>query len=151
MHGILIIAHAPLASALKSVARHTFPESVNALEALDVAPDMPLEDIDACARELLDRVRMRNPQALILTDVFGATPYNVAFRLADGVDVRLLVGVNVPMLWRSLSYANETLEAMASRAEAGAVQGVMQVASSRPQSQTSRPAAYDHENDHHQQ
>ena len=149
MPGILIIAHAPLASALKSVAQHTFPESASALEALDVASDMSLEDIDARARLLLDRVR--RPQALILTDVFGATPCNVALRLADGVDVRLLAGVNVPMLWRSLSYAHEPLDAMASRAESGGAQGVMQVASSRPQNQTSKPAAHDHENDHHQQ
>ena len=149
MHGILIIAHAPLASALKSVARHTFPESAPMLEALDVAADMPIEDIDVRARELLDRVR--SPQALILTDVFGATPYNVAFRLADGADAKLLVGVNVPMLWRALTYANESLDDMASRAHAGGVQGVMQVGSSRPQSQSPRSAAHDHEEDHHQQ
>jgi len=148
MPGILIIAHAPLASALKSVARHTFPEGAGALEALDVAADMPIEEIDARARVLLDRVR--NPQALILTDVFGATPCNVALRLTDGVNVRLLAGVNVPMLWRSLSYAHEPLDAMASRAEAGAAQGVMQVASSRPQNQKPKPA-HDDEDNHHQQ
>ena len=136
MHGILIIAHAPLASALKAVAQHTFPERAGTIEALDVAPDMPIEETHRRAGELLGRVR--TPQALILTDVFGATPYNVAGKFADGSSVRLLVGVNVPMLWRALSYDCETLESMASRAEAGAVQGVMQVAPSRPQSQIPR-------------
>ena len=52
------------------------------LEALDVTPDMPIEEIEAHARALLERVR--NPEALIFTDVFGATPCNVAQRLADG-------------------------------------------------------------------
>ena len=69
MPGLLIIAHAPLASALKSVAGHTFPDCAAPLEVLDVPPDMPLEQIEHLARELLARVR--NPEALILTDVFG--------------------------------------------------------------------------------
>ena len=148
MPGILIIAHAPLASALKTVARHTFPDCAAMLEALDVPPDMPIEAIDAEARALLDKVR--RPQALILTDVFGATPCNVAQRLVDGSNVRLLVGVNVPMLWRSLSYAHEALEVMAARAEAGASQGVMQIAPSRPQNQTQKPGPNDFELHHDQ-
>lgn len=148
MPGILIIAHAPLASALQAVARHTFPDSAGTLEALDVSASMPIEDIDARARALLERVR--SPQALILTDVFGATPCNVAQRLVDGVNVRLLAGVNVPMLWRSLSYAHEPLDAMASRAESGGGQGVMQVVSSRPQNQTTKRRGNDDE-DHHDQ
>lgn len=138
MHGILIIAHAPLASAMKAVAQHTYPEKAGLVEALDVASDMPVEETHRLARELLDRIRGDSPQALILTDIFGATPYNVALRLANGSSVRLLVGINVPMLWRALNYASEPLDVMASRAESGAVQGVMQVAPSRPQSQTSR-------------
>ena len=62
---------------------------------------------------------MRSPEALILTDVFGATPCNVAQRLADGVQVKVVAGVNVPMLWRSLCYADESLDALVARAVAG--------------------------------
>ena len=100
---ILIIAHAPLASSLKAVAEHAFPDCSRQLEALDVPPELPIEEVEAQAREMLERVR--NPEALILTDVFGATPCNVAQRLADGVQVKVVAGVNVPMLWRSLCYA----------------------------------------------
>ena len=39
MPGLMIIAHAPFASALKAVAEHTFPDCSRLLEALDVAPD----------------------------------------------------------------------------------------------------------------
>ena len=79
MPGLLIIAHAPLASALKAVAQHAFPDCARALAALDVAPDMPAEQIEA------ERARScwrgwRSAEALILTDVFGATPCNVAQR-----------------------------------------------------------------------
>jgi phosphocarrier protein len=58
------------------------------LEALDVPPDMPIEEIEAKARDLLGRVR--NPEALIFTDVFGATP--VQRRAAAGEQRRRRAG-----------------------------------------------------------
>ena len=148
-HAILLVAHSPLASALKAVAAHAFPESVQIVEALDVAPDMSPADVEAHARSLLARIG--RPQALILVDVFGATPFNGIETLADGVDVKLLTGVNVPMLWRALNHAGEPLDVMASRAESGGVMGVMQVAPSRPQYQTSKPGSHDHEHGNDQQ
>jgi PTS system mannose-specific IIA component len=149
MAGLLIIAHAPLASALKSVAQHVFPDCAATLEAVDVAPEMAPEEIEQRAAELLARVR--GPEGLILTDVFGATPCNVAQKLADGVQVRVVTGVNVPMLWRTLCYAAEPLDALVARAVAGATQGVMQVASTRPQNQAPSSKNNDQVDHHHQQ
>lgn len=149
MAGLIIIAHAPLASALKSVAEHAFPNCASTLEALDVLPDMSADEIETRARVLLGRVR--DPEALILTDAFGATPCNAAQRLSDGTQVKVIAGVNVPMLWRSLCYGKETLDALVVRAIAGATQGVMLVATSRPQNQTFNPGSNDQDNHHHQQ
>lgn len=149
MSGILIIAHAPLASTLKAVAKHAFPDRVHFLQALDVTAEMTPEDIEARARELF--AELPSPQALILTDVFGATPCNVAQRLADAGQVRVVAGVNVPMLWRALCYAEEPLDTMVSLAIAGAVQGVIQVGSARPQNQANKPGANDQAQHHHQQ
>lgn len=149
MLGLMIIAHTPLASALKAVAEHAFPDCSRLLEALDVPPDMPVEEVEARAQAMLARIR--SPEALIFTDVFGATPCNVAQRLEDGTQVRVVAGVNVPMLWRSLSYANEPLEAVVMRAMAGATQGIMQVATSKPQNQTIKPGGNDQDKHHHQQ
>ena len=152
MPGLLIIAHAPLASSLKAVASHTFPECSRVLQVLDVTPDMPVEEIEAQARVLLDSVR--DPEALIFTDVFGATPCNVAQRLASSVEggqVKVIAGINVPMLWRSLCYADEALDMLVARAVAGATQGVMQVATSRPQNQAFKPGANDQDQHQHQQ
>jgi PTS system ascorbate-specific IIA component len=53
--------------------------------------------------------------------------------------VRVVTGVNVPMLWRTLCYRAESLEDLVTRAVAGATQGVMQVAVSKPQNQTIKP------------
>lgn len=136
MPGLLIIAHAPLASSLRTVAQHAFPDCACRLAALDVLPDMSVEEIEAQGRQLLEAVC--TPDAIILTDVFGATPCNIAQRLADGVHVKVVAGVNVPMLWRTLCYGSESLDAVMARAVSGATQGVMQVASTKPQNQTAK-------------
>lgn len=148
MPGFLIIAHAPLASALQACARHTFPDCAATVEALDVPAQMGIDEVETRARALLARVR--TPEALILTDVFGATPCNVAQRLADGVQVKVVAGVNVPMLWRSLCYRHEALDVLVARAVAGANQGIMQVGHTAPQNQAQAPA-HAHDPNHHQQ
>ncbi|MDP1533615.1 MAG: PTS fructose transporter subunit IIA, partial [Rubrivivax sp.] len=98
MPGLLIIAHAPLASSLKAVASHVYPDCSERLIALDVEPGATTEQVEAAARAAL--ASLKQPDALILADVFGATPCNAALKLADGVHVRAVAGVNVPMLWR---------------------------------------------------
>ena len=133
MARLLIIAHAPLASALAEVAAHTFPDCAAQLQALDVPPDMAPEEVQARATALLPAADRQD--TLILTDVFGATPCNAAQRVADGVHVRVVAGVNVPMLWRTLCYASEPLDALVTRAMTGATQGVRQASASRPQQQ----------------
>jgi PTS system ascorbate-specific IIA component len=82
--------------------------------------------------------------------VFGATPCNVAHRIVDGVRSKLIAGVNLPMLLRTVSYRHESLDALVSRAMVGATQGVIQVAVTAPQFQSRRNT---HDQDHrdHQQ
>jgi len=148
MNAILIIAHAPLAHALRQCALHIFPDCGTEVAALDVQPNLPPEETLATARIAMEQLT-RPPQikgVLVLTDIFGATPSNVAQKLVDGVKSRLITGVNLPMLLRSVSYRNEPLEALVSRAVVGGTQGVMQVAISAPQNQTRRnndPDNYD--------
>jgi len=146
---VLLIAHAPLASALLSVAGHCYEEKGHLFEAIDVEPTMSAEAVEVLARAAL--ARLNAPEVLVLTDVFGATPCNVAQRLSDGVSIRVVAGVNVPMLWRSLCYVGEPLDALVARAMSGASQGVMQVAQTRPQNQTLSPITNDSNNSRHQQ
>lgn len=149
MPGLLIIAHAPLASALKAVAAHVYPEDAGRVAVLDVPADWSADQVEQAARRLLTEVA--DPQALVLCDVFGATPCNGAQRLADGHDVRMVCGVNVAMLWRALSYAHEPIESLLDRAVAGGTQGVVQVGPLRLQQQSVGPLGHDQESTHHQQ
>ena len=149
MAAVLLIAHAPLASALLSVAGHCYEDKGHLFEAIDVEPSMSPETVESLARAAL--ARLNTPEVLVLTDVFGATPCNVAQRLSDGVNVRVVAGVNVPMLWRSLCYLGEPLDALVARAVSGASQGVMQVAQTRPQNQVQPPLSNDPNSSRHQQ
>lgn len=145
--GLLIIAHAPLASALRDCVLHVFPEAASAIAALDVPPNEPPETTQATAEALL--AQLHTPQTLVLTDVFGATPCNVAQKVVDGVQSKLVAGVNLPMLLRTVNYGHEPLDALVARALAGGAQCIMQVAVTAPQNQV-RKSNDHHLHDHHQ-
>ncbi|MBC7380689.1 MAG: PTS fructose transporter subunit IIA [Burkholderiaceae bacterium] len=148
MNSILIIAHAPLAHALRQCALHVFPDCGASVAALDVQPNVTPEETLAAARitmaQLSDLPRAKG--VLVLVDVFGATPCNVAQKLVDGVHSKLITGVNLPMLLRTVSYRHESLDALVSRAVVGGTQGVMQVAITAPQNQVKR---IKNDQDHH--
>jgi PTS system ascorbate-specific IIA component len=151
MNGILIIAHAPLANALRQCALHVFPDCDTLVAAIDVQPNLSPEESLAAARVALHQLS-RMPQVkgvLVLADIFGATPSNVAQKLVDGLATRMITGVNLPMLLRAVSYRHEPLETLVSRAMVGGTQGVMQVAVTAPQNQAKRK--HDPEERDHQQ
>lgn len=145
---ILLITHAPLAHALRECALHVFADCGDAVRALDVQPNENPEETLAQARILLEQFDCDD--TLVLTDVFGATPCNIAQRLVDGVHSRLVTGVNLPMLLRAVSYRAESLDSVVNRAVVGGTQGVMQVAISAPQNQARRNR-HDQDAYHHQQ
>ncbi len=126
-NGIFIIAHAPLASALRQCVAHVFPERVDDVQAFDVPPDASLQENRAAVRQAA--ARFGGAPVLLLTDVMGATPCNLARELLAALPARLVAGVNLPMLLRAVTYQSEPLDELAARAVSGGSQGVMQVAS----------------------
>lgn len=132
-NGIFIIAHAPLASALRQCVLHVFPDLGDAVAAFDVQPNVPPEESLAIARQTLSMLNA--PQSLILTDMFGATPCNVAQKLIGGTESKLIAGVSLPMLLRTVTYSDESMDALVARALAGGTRGIMQVSTTAPQNQ----------------
>lgn len=130
MAGILIIAHAPLASALKEFVRHVYGEVPDRLVALDV---MAHEDSKLTLDKSIQAAKNIDSEngLLILTDIMGATPANVASRLANMPDfkgrVRVLAGVNLPMLMRAISYRTEAIDSVMQKAMHGGQQGIIPI------------------------
>ena len=151
MNSILIIAHSPFAHALRQCALHVFPDCEHAIVALDVLPNVSPEETLAAARITLEQqLRAPRSQVLVLADVFGATPCNVAQQLVDGARSRLVAGVNLPMLLRAVTYRHEPLDAQVQRAIAGGTAGVMQVAVAAPLNQVRRKYSDQDIRDHQQ-
>ncbi len=146
---IFIIAHAPLASALRDCAMHVYPECTASVIALDVQAHASPEVTLTLAEQAL--AASAKDGLLVLTDIFGATPANVAQKLVAGQTAKLIAGVNLPMLYRAVCYRHEPLDALAARALTGGTQGVMQVAITAPQIQKQNHRHHDQDPHHHQQ
>jgi PTS system ascorbate-specific IIA component len=146
-NGILIIAHAPLATALRQCVLHVFPDAEAGVAAYDVYPNVPLEESMAGVKQAM--ALLGTAQTLVLTDMFGATPCNAAQKLVDGINSKLIAGVNLPMLLRTVTYCREPLDSLVNRALAGGIQGVMTVAVTAPQNQVRKK--HDQNNHDHQQ
>lgn len=140
MASILIVAHAPMASTLLTVAQHTYADCALQVKALDVPPQMGLEE--ATARVAAALRALPDAEVLVMVDAFGATPCNAVLAAVDA-SARVVTGVNVPMLWRTLCYGQLPLSELVTRAVDGARQGIMQVAGARRQDQPQRPLSDD--------
>lgn len=121
----LIIAHAPLASALRACVLHVFPECEAQVLALDVPAYSQPAEMREAARSLMKCSHAE--QILLLSDVVGATPCNVAQSLVESDAVRLMAGVNLPMLLRAVNYRDEDLPCLVERALCGGMQGMLEL------------------------
>jgi PTS system mannose-specific IIA component len=124
MVGILLITHGALGEALLRAAAHTLGRQPERTEHLGVtAADAP-EALLARSREALARVD-DGSGVLVLTDMFGATPANVAAKLLRDGKVEGLSGANLPMLVRALAHRDEPLAEVVGKARAGGTDGVV--------------------------
>ena len=133
MVGIIIVAHTPVASAMLGFAEHTYGSSPERVRAVDIAP---YEDTKASFDRVMKAAYAVNSGngILILTDVMGATPANVASKLEAlgplsglNVPVIVLAGLNLPMLMRCITHRGDSLEELAQKALVGGQNGILRL------------------------
>jgi PTS system mannose-specific IIA component len=123
--GILLITHPGIGPALVAAATRLLRQLPLATEAFEVPWDGDADALLPTASAALRRVDSGNG-ALLLTDLYGATPSNLAARLARlGTPVRRVSAVNLPMLLRVMNYAELDLDELPAVAAAGARNGVI--------------------------
>lgn len=126
MIGILLITHGTLGESLIHTAIHVLNKRPARLKQIGVtAQDDPLlllPQAQAAVRELND-----GSGVLILTDMFGGSPSNIASKLIVSGKVEAVAGVNLPMLIRALTYRERSLNVMLTKAVSGGCEGVMRV------------------------
>lgn len=124
MIGILLITHGTFGESLVQNACHVLNKRPAQIAQLGVAAqDDPL-DLLATARQLRDAVD-DGQGVLILTDIWGATPANLAVKMLEPGRTEGLAGVNLPMLLRAVSYREKGWEILLARATTGARDGVL--------------------------
>jgi len=124
MIGLFLVTHTTYGESLIQCACHVLNQRPPQIAQLGVASqDDPL-DILPLARQLLGIVDSGDG-VLVLTDVFGATPANIALKLLEPGRIEGIAGVNLPMLLRALTYRDKDMNTLLTRAIAGGRDGVL--------------------------
>ncbi|KAB2970729.1 PTS fructose transporter subunit IIA [Zoogloea sp.] len=124
MIGILLITHGSLGESLIQCVCHVMNRRPPQMMQLGVSgQDDPL-DVLPLARRLLNAVDSGDG-ALVLTDILGATPANMAAKLLEPGRIEGVAGVNLPMLLRAITYRERNMEVLVKKAVAGACEGVV--------------------------
>ena len=126
MIGILIVSHGAFGESLIHSASHVMGKRPMYLRQLGVTVHDDPEAIFPVAEDLI-RFLDQGEGVLVLTDMYGATPSNIASRLLRPGRVEGLAGVNLPMLIRALTYREMPLLKALEKALAGAAEGVMRM------------------------
>lgn len=123
--GILLITHEGFGSALLTVAQRLLHPLPLPCEAFEVPFDGDLDALLPAASAAMRRVDGGHG-VLILTDLYGATPSNLAARLSRlGTPVRRVAALSLPMLLRVMNYAELDLDDLPAVAAAGARNGAI--------------------------
>jgi mannose PTS system EIIA component len=116
--GILLITHNGLGDSLIDCVRHVLGVAPAHVKALSVLANDDPAGKEEEARALIAQLD-KGKGVLLLSDVFGATPCNIARRLCQAGRVEGVAGVNLPMLLRVACYCNEPLDELVRRALVG--------------------------------
>jgi PTS system ascorbate-specific IIA component len=124
MIGILIIAHDSFAEGLARAVTHVLGSRPLQFEVLSVAATDDPHALLPAARELIKQLDTGSG-VMIFSDIYGASPCNLAGRLLKTGRVEGIAGVNLPMLVRAFTYRTRDLETMVKRAVSGGCEGVL--------------------------
>jgi PTS system ascorbate-specific IIA component len=124
MVGILILAHGTLGESLIHCASHVMGSRPLLLSQMGVTVH---DDPEAILPQALRLVKQldQGDGVLVMSDICGATPCNIAARLRIPGQVEVVAGASLPMLVRALTYRDQPLAAVVEKAMSGGVEGVM--------------------------
>ena len=125
---LLIIAHNQIGQELIATASSILGNSVPSIQSISIPSGLDPADLGRYADQIRDTIAALSTSeaVLILTDIYGATPNNLARYFANDLNAEVVSGVNLPMLIRVLSYRGEDLEQLVIKAIEGATKDILQ-------------------------
>ncbi len=121
--GIIIITHDSIGAALFDTASMMIKNNPLTVKLVDVSPDSDPDRVLETSNSLLDEID-KGDGVLVLTDLMGSTPCNIAHRLHDRGNVNIVTGINLSMLIRLFNYPDLNLTGLTEKAHSGGIDGV---------------------------
>ncbi len=105
MIGLVLVTHGQLASEFRAAMEHVVGPQDN-VETISIGPD---DDMEQRRTEILEAVGRADTGSgvILLTDMFGGTPSNLAISVMENANVEVLAGINLPMLIKLASVRND--------------------------------------------
>ena len=119
---LLVITHDDIGQALVDTANTMLGSTPMHVDVLPVSTSTNPDNLVKQAREM---VATHGDTTLVLTDMYGSTPSNIACKLMENDNVRVVGGINLPMLVRVLNYPRLSLDELVLKAVSGAQDGVV--------------------------
>jgi PTS system mannose-specific IIA component len=126
--GILLVTHEQTGSQLVATAEAIFCQDMASVACVSVPANITPQQLGRYADQIRGAMTEQDSGAgvLVLTDVYGATPDNLARYFTEQGNARVVSGVNMPMLLRVLNYSRQSLQQLCETAVAGGKSGIQQ-------------------------
>ncbi|GAB4392464.1 MAG: PTS sugar transporter subunit IIA [Gammaproteobacteria bacterium] len=125
---LLFIAHSAIGNAILNAARGILGELPLPVVLLNIEDDTPVETIN---QQLKHYLTTDNHDWLILVDLYGATPSNIALSFTTPEHVQMVSGLNLPMVLKVMNYAHLPLKELAQKALTGGKNGIIDCRTAR--------------------
>ena len=122
--GLLLVTHNRIGEDLLATATSMLGSHPLPTEAIAVSQNDDPDEVLARAETLCTRLDSGDG-VLVITDMFGSTPSNIATRLMQNANRRVVAGLNLPMLVRVFNYAQLPLDQLSDKAISGGHDGIM--------------------------
>lgn len=120
---LLLITHDEIGSALLHAVRNTLGGLPIPTQVVSVDYQSDPAHIILQLKQIVKQITLEHG-LLVLTDLFGSTPSNIAQALQEYVNVRVVAGLNLPMLVRIMNYPTLSLDELVEKALSGGKDGV---------------------------
>jgi PTS system mannose-specific IIA component len=121
--GVLIITHNDIGRVLLDTATSMLGTSPLECIVISLTPSADPDTLMRKAREDVARLN-KGDGVLVLTDMYGSTPSNIAVSLCSSKDIMVVAGINLPMLIRVMNYPQLSLAQLANKAITGGNDGI---------------------------
>ncbi|HMT03650.1 MAG TPA: hypothetical protein PKD00_10195 [Burkholderiales bacterium] len=127
MVNIIIVAHNEIAKGFVHCIKNIIDTPIDYLHTFSIKnSEKNIEDLLLQVKDFVNNIAV-NSEVLILVDLYGATPSNIASQLASKDKIEVITGLNLPMLIRAISYAKNGLKICVNKALEGAKSGIMHI------------------------